>query len=120
MEVRIEQDQLKGILEKAASFVNAAAPQLEKLAAYESGLKSFAVKAAKLLVDGGIIQAEDAEKVSAEVINGGFGKISEMIEFTMRHASVPAFGHAAEKEATGARIETSDDVWNRHLGLKSR
>ena len=112
--IQVDQTELQKILSDAAEFVDAAAPKMEKLAALETGLVAFAKQASERLAQAGFISKSDVDQLQKEILNGGFDKIAEVVDFTIRNTNVMKMGHSAEEPTV--KSETSDDVWEKYFG----
>jgi hypothetical protein len=106
-------------MEKMASFVASAAPQLEKLAAQQQALTQSAPTWVDGLIGQGLLKKEARDTAINEIIEGGIEKISEVIEYLISNVGPSTVGSPAEKRASAAATpkgkRESDAAWERHL-----
>jgi hypothetical protein len=103
----------KANLAKYAALANATAPRLEKLASLEEGLNRFARDAAQGAADAGVIRADSVERVTTDLVSGGFPKISEFVDFLLQRAGTPApMGKSASRNETPTQKPSANANWD--------
>jgi hypothetical protein len=106
-------------MEKMASFVASAAPQLEKLAAQQQNLAQSAPAWVDGLIGQGLLKKEARDVAINEILDGGIEKISEVIEYLISNVGPSTTGAPSEKRASTAAPEKgkrlSDSAWERAM-----